>query len=48
MIGGQRMGKPLGMDLRHRVIAAIEGGLSTRAAAARFSIGMQRLGPGHA
>jgi transposase len=44
MIGGQRMGKPLGMDLRHRVIAAIEGGLSTRAAAARFSIGIATAG----
>jgi transposase len=44
MIGGQRMGKPLGMDLRHRVIASIEGGLSTRAAAARFSIGIATAG----
>jgi len=38
------MGKPLGMDLRHRVIAAIEGGLSTRAAAARFCIGIATAG----
>ncbi len=38
------MGKPLGMDLRRRVIAAIEGGLSTRAAAARFSIGIATAG----
>lgn len=38
------MGKPLGMDLRHRVVAAIEGGLSTRAAAARFSVGIATAG----
>lgn len=29
------MGKPLGMDFRRRVVAAIEGGLSTREAAER-------------
>jgi transposase len=28
------MGKPLGVDLRRRVVSAIEGGLSTRKAAA--------------
>lgn len=38
------MGKPLDMDLRRRVVAAIEGGLSTRAATARFSIGIARAG----
>jgi transposase len=38
------MGKPYGMDLRERVVAAIEGGLSTRAAAARFSIGIATAG----
>jgi transposase len=38
------MGKPLGIDLRRRVVAAIEGGLSTRAAAARFSIGIATAG----
>ena len=38
------MGKALGMDLRRRVIAAIEGGLSTRAAAARYSIGIATAG----
>jgi len=32
------MGKPLGMDLRRRVVAAIECGLSTREAAERFSV----------
>ena len=32
------MGKPLSMDLRERVISAIDGGLSRRAAAARFGI----------
>lgn len=38
------MGKALGMDLRRRVIAAIEGGLSTRAAAARFCVGIATAG----
>jgi len=38
------MGKPLSMDLRERVIGAIEGGLSTRRAAARFSIGIATAG----
>lgn len=32
------MGKPLSMDLRERVVAAIAGGLSCRAAAAQFSV----------
>ena len=32
------MGKPLSMDLRERVIAAIDTGLSRRAAAARYGI----------
>lgn len=32
------MGKPLSMDLRERVIGAIDGGLSRRAAAARYGI----------
>jgi transposase len=34
------MGKPYSMDLRERVVAAIEGGMSTRQAAARFAIGV--------
>jgi len=38
------MGRPLSMDLRERVIAAIEGGMSTRQAAARFSIGIATAG----
>ena len=32
------MGKPLSMDLRERVIAAIDSGLSRRAAAARYGV----------
>ncbi len=32
------MGKPLSMDLRERVIAAIDAGLSRRAAARRYGI----------
>ena len=35
------MGKPYSMDLRKRVVAAIEGGKSTHQAAARFSIGLR-------
>src|SRR5262249_41837709 len=34
------MGKPYSMDLRERVVVAIEGGMSTRQAAARFAIGI--------
>ena len=37
-------GKPYSMDLRQRVVAAIEGGLSTRQAAARFAIGIATAG----
>jgi transposase len=40
------MGKPYSMDLRERVVAAIEGGDSTHQAAARFSIGIATAGPG--
>lgn len=32
------MGKPLSMDLRERVIAAIDGGMSRRGAATRYGI----------
>ena len=32
------MGPPLSMDLRVRVLAAVDGGLSCRAAAARFGV----------
>jgi transposase len=38
------MGRPYSLDLRERVVAAIEGGMSTRAAAARFSIGIATAG----
>jgi transposase len=38
------MGRALSLDLRKRVIVAIEGGLSTRAAARRFSIGIATAG----
>jgi len=38
------MGKPYSMDLRERVVAAIEGGESTYQAAARFSIGIATAG----
>ncbi|MFX8968907.1 helix-turn-helix domain-containing protein, partial [Acinetobacter baumannii] len=32
------MGHPLSMDLRTRLLAAIDGGMSCRAAAARFGV----------
>jgi transposase len=32
------MGQPLSMDLRTRLLAAIDGGMSRRAAAARFGV----------
>jgi transposase len=38
------MGKPYSMDLRERVVAAIEGGVSTRQAAVQFSIGIATAG----
>jgi transposase len=38
------MGRPYSMDLRERVIAAIDDGMSTRQAAARFSIGIATAG----
>jgi transposase len=38
------MGKSYSMDLRERVVAAIEGGVSTRQAAARFAIGIATAG----
>ena len=38
------MGKPYSIDLRERVVAAIEDGISTRQAAARFSIGVATAG----
>jgi transposase len=49
------MGRALSLDLRERVIAAVEGGMSCRAAAARFGVGVssairwrqQHLARGH-
>jgi len=38
------MGKPYSLDLRRRVVEAIEGGMSTRAAAERFSVGIATAG----
>ena len=38
------MGKPYSQDLRERVVSALEGGLSIRRAAARFSIGISTAG----
>lgn len=38
------MARPYSLDLRRRVIEAIEEGLSTRAAARRFSIGVSTAG----
>jgi transposase len=38
------MGKSYSMDLRERVVAAIEGGVSTRQAASRFAIGIATAG----
>jgi transposase len=38
------MGKPYSMDLRERVVAAIEGGETTHQAAARFAIGIATAG----
>lgn len=41
------MARSYGTDLRRRVIEAIEGGMSTRAAARRFSIGESTAGTWH-
>jgi transposase len=38
------MGKPYSLDLRERVVSAVEEGLSTRQAAARFSVGIATVG----
>ena len=38
------MGKPYSLDLRERVVAALESGLSTRQAAARFSVSIAAVG----
>lgn len=49
------MGRALSVDLRERVMAAVDGGMSCRAAAARFAVGVssairwrqQQLSQGH-
>jgi transposase len=41
------MARAYGMDLRRRVVDAIDGGLSTRAAARRFAIGIATAGAWH-
>ena len=38
------MGKPYSLDLRERVVSAIEDGMSTHQAAARFCIGIATAG----
>lgn len=38
------MGKPYSLDLRERVMAALEDGMSTRQAAARFSVSIAAVG----
>ena len=38
------MGKPYSMDLRERVVGALEEGMSTRRAAGVFSIGIATAG----
>jgi len=41
------MGRAMSMDLRFRVVRAIDGGLSTREAARRFAIGIATAGAWH-
>jgi transposase len=38
------MGKPYSLDLRERVVAALESGMSTRQAAARYSVSIAAVG----
>ena len=38
------MGKPYSLDLRERVVSALEEGMSTRQVAARFSVGIATVG----
>ncbi len=40
------MGKPYSMDLRERVVSAVEGRISVRQAAERFAIGIASTGRG--
>ena len=42
-ISGQQMGKPLSMALRARALAAVDGGLSRRAAARRFGVSVSSV-----
>lgn len=42
-ISGQQMGKPLSMDLRARALAAVDGGLSRRAAARHFGVSVSSV-----
>ena len=37
------MGRPYSLDLRERVVAAVEGGMSRRQAAARFGVGISTV-----
>lgn len=37
------MGKPLSMDLRARALAAVDGGMSRRAAAGRFGVSLSSV-----
>lgn len=37
------MGKPLSMDLRRRALAAVDGGMSRRAAAGRFGVSVSSV-----
>src|ERR1700756_2888008 len=41
---GGSMGRPYSVDLRERVVAALESGMSTRQAAARFSVSISAAG----
>ena len=40
---GFEMGKPLSMDLRARALAAVDAGMSRRAAAKRFGVGVSSV-----
>ena len=40
---GLEMGKPLSMDLRARALAAVDAGMSRRAAAKRFGVGVSSV-----
>jgi transposase len=40
---GLAMGKPLSMDLRARALAAVDAGMSRRAAANRFGVGVSSV-----